>query len=398
MSQFRRRARAAAVVTAFAATVPALLSVPAFAGAPTPATSAAGSATASLIGTLAYRGAEHPYLVGNVADAAQRFGPTSAQAKAATTALHTNVAAIAGLVAGGSAGRATAVRGELLARDHAEIAYAAAVLAAHRAGAKGTTHAEAAALAQLARASRALARTIHAAASTITVGRAQKLLALLNAGDKATLSAGALGRPAQYADVEAGSVLLGSALAGIGEQAIGTPLARSQAVAYRAELEIAFTEHVYQTGLLGEAVLVHGPGSPDAVAARKADNVNTLVVSGLLRDIGAAPDTAKIWNGHITGYSDYLTHLATGRGSVAEADTLFAAYERGIAADIHHAVPALGARRLKTMFTMHVVGTLVVFKLEKAGSPAVYPTAQMGAAMLAGFAAQIAEAQTRFTG
>lgn len=398
MTRVLRRTRAAAFVTAAVATIPALLSTPAFASAATPATSAGGTATAQLVGALAYRGAEHPYLVGNLADAAKRFGPRSAQAKAATAGLTTNVAAIAKLLSGGSATRATTVRGELLARDHAEVAYAAAVLAAHRAGVTGTTAAEAAAVKSLGVASRALATTLHSAVPSISIADGLRLLAALNAGDRRTLVAAALGRPAQFADVEAGSLSLAAGLAAVGEEAVGTSLARSPAVRFRAGLQAAFTEHVYQTGLFGEAVLLHGPGSPAAVAARKADDANTTLVSALLRSIGAPADTREVWNGHITGYSDYLTHLATGGSSVARADTLFAAYERGIAANVHHAVPALGTARLKTMFTMHVMGTLTVFKLEKAGSPVLYPTAQMGAGMLAGFAGQIAKAQTTYKG
>lgn len=399
MTPSRRTTRAAAFVTAAAAAIPALLgTTPASAAVATPATSAARSTTANLIGNLAYRGAEHPYLVGNVADAAKRFGPASAQAKAATAGLTKNVAAIARLLSGGSPTLAATLRRQLLARDHAELAYAAAVLAAHRAGTTGTTAAEAAAIKKLDVASLALARTVHAVVPGISVAEAKQLLGVLNAGDRRTLTAAALGLPAQFADVQAASLSLGAVLAAIGEQAVGTPLARSRAVRFRAALEATFTEHVYQTGLFGEAVLLNGPGSPAAVAARKADDANTAAVSTLLRSIGAPADTRKVWNGHITGYSDYLTHLATGGSSVAAADKLFAAYERGIAANVHDAVPSLGTARLKTMFTMHVAGTLTVFKLEKAGSPALYPTAQMGAAMFAAFATQIAGAQTRYKG
>jgi hypothetical protein len=389
MTRRRRLTRSAAVCTAIAALIPALAATSATAATPMASQNVAGSATGTLVATLAYRGAEHPYLVGNLADAGKRFGPNSAQAKAAAAALAVNKNAIAQRLSGGSATKAQ-VRAALDARDTAEVAYAAAVVAAHRAGVSGTTAAETEALAAVAAGTVRLADAVHATVPAVSVAAAEKGLTTLSAGDEKTLRAAALNEPAQFADVEAGSVSLGSLLAGVGQAKAANATASSRPVEARAALEVAFTEHVYQTGLFGEAVLVFGPKSAAATAAHAADNANTVLVSVLLRDLGSGANTQKVWNSHITGYDDYLTHLATGGSSVAAADTLFASYESGIAADVHHADPALSTTMLKTMLTMHVTGTLVVFHLEKAGSPALYPTALGGAAMLASFGGEIA--------
>lgn len=403
MTRRQRLTRSAAIVTALAAAVPALAAAPASAdtvtgtAARTPvstANSASGKAGV-LVGSLAYRGAEHPYLVGNLADAGKRFGSKSAQAKAAAGALSVNVAGISHLLAGSSVSEAKALRADLLGRDHGEVAYAAAVVAAHEAGAGGTTPAEKHALAVIAGASQKLAGAVHAAVPSVGAPVAEALLAKLNAGDERTLKAAALGQPTQFGLVEAGSINLGTAMAAIGVRESGTTAATSKTVEYRAELEIVFTEHVYQTGLFGEAVLLDGPRSAAAVAARKADDVNTALVSKGLRLIGTPSTTQSVWTRHINGYSDYLTNLKTGGSSVAAADKLFGSYERAIAADLHRAAPTLGSTaQLRTVFAMHVTGTLVVFHLEKAGSPKLYPTAQAGAAMLAGLAVKVSEAQT----
>ncbi len=395
MTRRRSLTRSAAILTAIAATVPALAAVPAVASTAAPAASTASTAAGDLIGTLAYRGAEHPYLVGNLADAGKRFGPASPQAKAATAALVANVTSLTHQLAGNRVSRARPLRAGLLARDRAEVAYAAAVVAAHRAGFAGTTGAESRALAALDHSSIGLAAAVHAAVPAVSVALAKTALAALDAGDVKTLKAAALGLPSQFAGVELGSQNLAAVMVAIGQKKSGRPAATSKAVVYRAALEAAFTQHVYQTGLFGEAVLVDGPGSAAAVAAHKADGLNTLLIASLLRDIGAGVSTRSIWNGHITGYSDYLAHLATGTGSVAAADRLFASYETGITTQVHKAVPTIASAKLKATFTMHVTGTLAVFRLEKAGSPALYPTAIIGANMFAEFATSIAKAQTK---
>ncbi len=401
MTRRQRLTRPAAILTAVAAATAAVATTPAAASTPVPAVAAArpanmaSSPVGAFIGTLAYRGAEHPYLVGNLADASKRFGPASAQAKAAAAGLSVNVGAISRLLSGGSAARASSLRGALLARDRGEVAYAAAVLAAHKAGVSGRTAAEKKALAAIGSASRSLAADVHRAAPSISVSAAGSVLAVLNAGDEKALRAAALDQPAQFADVEVGSVSLAKTLVVIGQRASGRPAAMSKAVEYRAALEVAFTEHVYQTGLFGEAVLVYGPSSANAMAAHRADSLNTDLVARLLRDIGSGISARQVWNSHITGYSFYLTNLATGRGSLARAGALFGYYEKHIAIDVHRAAPAVGSvAQLQQVFAMHVGGTLTVFKLEKAGSPKLYPTALMGAAMFADLGAKIAQAQT----
>lgn len=392
--------RSAVIVTAIAATVPALALSPAQAANPVraatvaPAANSASSAAGSLIGTLAYRGAEHPYLVGNLADAAQRFGATSPQARAAAAAVVSNVTAIAHQLSRGSATRARSLQVRLLARDRAEVAYAAAVAAAHRAGVTGTTRGQTRALAGIAAASRALAAAVHASVPEVATAAVAKALTAQNARDEAALKAAALARTTRFAAVEVGSLTFANLLAALGEKETGRAAGSSPAVQYRAALEAVFTEHVYQTGLFGEAVLVDGPTSAAAVAAHQADGVNTVAVASLLRDIGTGVGTRSVWNRHITGYSDYLTHLKTGGSSVAEANRLFASYEAAITTGVHRAVPTLASAKLRATFTMHVTGTLTVFRLEKAASPAVYPMALMCAAMFAGFAATIAEHQT----
>lgn len=411
MTRRHHLTRSAAVLTAIAFAAPALATSPAQASsaipaavpaAPNPAQAtaaiaalnSASSAAGDLIGTVAYRGAEQPYVVGDLAGAAGRFGSTSPQAKSAAGVVASNANALAHLLCGGSATRQKLLRASLLARDRAEVAYAATVVAAHRAGVSGTTPRQKEALAGVTTASEVLAATIHPTVPTVKTAVIAKALSLQDGRDESALKAAALDRPTQFTAVEVDSLDSARLAVALGQEQLGTPAASSPAVEYRAALEAVFTEHVYQTGLFGEAVLVKGPTSTAAAAAHEADGLNTRLVASLLCHIGTGPDTQSIWNRHITGYSDYLTHLSTGGSSVTKADQLFDSYEAAITAELHRAVPTLASATLRATFTMHVTGTLTVFRLAKSGDPAVYPTAAIGANMFAGFAATIAEHQT----
>lgn len=371
----------------------------------------AATSTGNLLGTLAYRGAEHPYLVGMVADARKRFGPNSAQANAAQAGLTTNDKALAATLAGSSASIRKAVLGGLGLRDRIELSYAANVVAAKTAGTTATSAAEKQNITALASDASTIAATVHKIAPPISVSAAKKTFNTLDAGDLTALKAAALNQPSQFAAAEKGSLATAAAMIvfGTGEASHkslgGTATTGSgsnakvtvdKAALYRAALETAFTEHVYQTGLFGQAILLNGPRSAAAGAARVAENANTAFDARLLGDIGTGTaHTQAVWNTHITGYGDYLTDLYAGNATLTKpASTLLGSYETAITALVKKAAPALNTKALRASYTEHVTGTLAVFRLEKAGSASVYPMALMGAHHFSDLATTIAEAQT----
>ena len=367
-----------------------------------PAT-ASGSSTGNLLGTLAYRGAEHPYLVGNTADAVKRFGPGSAQANASQAGLSANDKALAGLIAGSSATKQKAIVGGLGLRDREELSYASDVVAAKASGATSTTTAEKQVLASLGSTAGTMAKAIHTAIPSVSVSSAENAIDVLNRGDESALKQAALNETGQFAAVEKGSIASATLMTALGaKKAIGSKLSGTtssgipRAVVYRAALETSFTEHVYQTGLFGQAILLNGPRSAAAAAARKAENTNTANDAKLLGDLGTGTShTQAVWNTHITGYGDYLTNLSAGDATLAKpASTLLASYESAITSLVKKAVPSLNTSSLRSSYDEHVTGTLAVFRAEKAGSATTYPMALMGAHHFSDLATTIANAQT----
>ncbi len=394
------RLAAGGVASAVAA---ALLTSPAAAA---PSAGGAQTFAAERLATISYRAAEHPYLVGTLAQVSALHGSRSPQARAVATALAANRHSLAGLLTG-TLPRQSVLEVAVTKRDQAELAYATATV--ERYG-KGTTvqHTKAAndqskAMLSLKKSEAGL--TQYAVDQYPGIDRSQlsQVLAQVDAGDLTTLEAIAQTSKYVFTDALVGSTASANlfALFGVAEierqRVAGDPLA--PASVYRAALTVAFVQHVYQTGLTGTSGLLTSVTSTDTKAALKAEDKNTVLVAGLLGGPGGKSNQVLgDWRLHIaSGYVPILKYLDGGAVRNRQyGERALTSYINKITGDVHSLAPGLPSSTVKAEYSEHSFGTEQVFKdLASSSSTtqaAGYELAYTGAAHFADLASQIAVA------
>ena len=385
-----KRTVAGAAVAAIAAS--ALGASPAAAASPV-----TSSAAAQVLAGLAYRGAEHPYAVADVAGAQAAFGVGSPQDKAASAALATNVSALVSILGGATRNASTdALSAALGKRDQAELSYAAIASQLPATAALGTQ-----AVTSLRAAEGDIANLLSARLGT-PAADLKNALTLVDDGDLVQLQLVAVGSAGRYPGALKGadaSAALFTSLATAAAKASGATgdLTKSPAL-YLRDLTVAFTEHVRQTGLTAQgAIMSRGTYTTQAKAALKAEDGNSQRIAQLLgyKVLKVNEDLAA-WRSHInSGYTNVIDFKLLGdRKQLRAGNAVLAAYVNRISADIHAFTPGLTVDYLKAAYTDHTSGTEVVINQLVAGSPLVYATAAEGTmhfAELAGAISQAAE-------
>ncbi len=399
-----RRTTARLAAGGFASAVAAALLTSPAAAAP----SAGGAQTfaAERLATISYRAAEHPYLVGTLAQVSALHGSRSPQARAVASALAANRHSLAGLLTG-TLPRQSVLEVAMTKRDQAELAYATATV--ERYG-KGTTvqHTKAAndqskAMLSLKKSEAGLAQYAVDQYPGIDRGQLSQVLARVDAGDLTTLEAIAQTSKYVFTDALVGSTASANlfALFGVAEierqRVAGDPLA--PASVYRAALTVAFVQHVYQTGLTGTSGLLTSVTSTDTKAALEAEDKNTVLIAGLLGGpVGKSNQVLGDWRLHIgSGYVPILKYLDGGAVSNRQyGERALTSYINKITGDVHSLAPGLPSSTVKAEYSAHSFGTEQVFKdLASSSSSkqaAGYELASTGAAHFADLASQIAVA------
>jgi len=403
---------ARASCAALAATV---LSVPIAAGtaAATPAprvearANSAGTPAAELVAHLAYRGAEHPFLVGQLASTSARFGAGSVQSATVAKALATNGVDLARTVApplvGPSRDRAIAVVTKVLTgRDRAELAYAGGITAGRSAttsaGAAAARSRVAAAIRALTATEVTLAHLVHNRYPSISTDQARRSMTAVDAVDLVTLKDIATGNASRF-----GYALRSADAASVLFAALGAAQVLTDGVAgdsnapgsvYRARLTTAFVEHVYETGLVADVALLTGLRSGQTLAAERAEDGNSQRIAGLLGDpVGKQPEDLSAWRSHIaSGYAAVINYYRGGkpRTELAKGNRALTKYVERISADVHALAPSLSVADLKMMYGDHTAGTVVVIAALEAQSAKAYSMAFKGAEHFRKLASMIA--------